>query len=196
MKDRRLALREYDHFLRRDVDPPALGALQRLCEQADESPLDWGYRDKVHARNHVGVLRVPGLTIEILPKIDDAPGARRCLPVGGAGAATSGASAADVPAQALARGNLLYMLSVAGTLPLAEVDLARLDARRFPLWELFALLFAKRLLRELRRGVEHDYVEREENLRYLRGCTRTACWPLRARGRWSCRPSPTPMART
>lgn len=163
----RLILVENESFLRSDLAPAALASLQHLCERCGADPLDWGYRDRVVARNHVGVLRVPGLTVEILPKIDAAP------PHPGAGVRTlPDANAVPDPGsgiRGLARGNLLYMLSVAGVLSLPEADLAALDTRRFPLWELFALLFAKRLLRELRSGLEHGYVTREENLRHFRG---------------------------
>ena len=108
---------------------------------------DW--RDgTARARQWVGVIQVAGLQLEILPKIDDANGANT-----------------DYRAHA----NLLYMLSVAGDVPLLSRDVARLSVRKSPLSETLAAIFAERLLTELLRGPERTYVAREENLRQFKG---------------------------
>ena len=91
----------------------------------------------------VGVLAVPGRTVEILPKIDDDDDAVR---------------------KALVR-----MLAAALDLPIAEGDLAALDTQRNDLLELLVRLFAERLLAAVRRGLPRRYVAREEDLRLLRG---------------------------
>ena len=109
---------------------------------------DWRHNE-VWTRNYVGVVQVPGLTLEILPKID----------VRG--------DAADE--RALAQHNLLFMLSYSGTIPFAERELAGLGLKKMPLLEALLRLFADRLLETLRRGVDHAYVSREENLPLVKG---------------------------
>ena len=91
----------------------------------------------------VGILSVPGRTVEILPKIDDDDGAVRAA--------------------------LVRMLAVARDLRIAEGDLAALDTQRNDLLELLVRLFAERLLAAVRRGLPRRYVAREEDLRLLRG---------------------------
>lgn len=108
---------------------------------------DWrdGY---ARARQWVGVVQVPGLQVEILPKVD-------------AFGATS-----DEP---FVRRNLLYMLAVGGDVPVRARDVARLAARRAPLSETLAAIFADRLLRELLRGPQRAYLPREERMRTFKG---------------------------
>ena len=91
----------------------------------------------------VGVLAVPGRTVEILPKIDGDDGAVRAA--------------------------LVRMLAVALNLRVADADLAALDTQRNDLLELLVRLFAERLLAAVRRGLPRRYVTREEDLRLLRG---------------------------
>ena len=91
----------------------------------------------------VGVLAVPGRTVEILPKIDDDDGAVRAA--------------------------LVRMLAVALDLRVADADLAALDTQRNDLLELLVRLFAERLLAAVRRGLPRRYVAHEEDLRLLRG---------------------------
>ena len=92
----------------------------------------------------VGVLSVPGVTVEILPKID-------------------GEGDAGVR-QALTR-----MLAVAWGLPIADNEPALLATQRDDLLEVLIRLFADRLLVAVRRGLPHRYRAREEDLAFLRG---------------------------
>ena len=102
------------------------------------------------ATQWVGVMQVPGLSLEVLPKIerpqDDFAGR-----------------------ESFARKNLLYMLSLTGELPIRERDVATQAVYSAPLIEALIRIFAQRLFEELGRGVEHGYVQREENLGVLRG---------------------------
>ena len=91
----------------------------------------------------VGILAVPGRTVEILPKIDDDNGAVRAA--------------------------LIRMLAVAHDLRVADGELAALDTQRRDLLELLVRLFAGRLLAAVRRGLPRRYLAREEDLRLLRG---------------------------
>ena len=65
----------------------------------------------------VGVIQVPGLQVEVLPKIDEAD--------------LNGKDEKETQA----RSNLLYMLSVAGQVPVRERDVARLASRKASLSE-------------------------------------------------------------
>lgn len=102
----------------------------------------------------VGVVQIPGLQIEILPKID-AP-ASNALPEGD-------------EAQYEARRNLLYMLSISGDVPVRSRDVARLAIRKAALSETLAAIFASRLRQELLRGLERGYIEKQGNIRQFKG---------------------------
>ena len=91
----------------------------------------------------VGILSVPGQTLEILPKINAEDG--------------------DV------RAALIHLLAVAWDLRLAEGELTILDTQRHDLLELLIRLFANRLLAAVRRGLPRRYVAHEEDLALLRG---------------------------
>ena len=91
----------------------------------------------------VGILAIPGKTLEILPKIDGKDGEVR---------------------KALVR-----MLAVAWKLPIADGELAALDTQQHDLLELLIRLFADRLLVVVRRGLPRRYLTHEEDLVLLRG---------------------------
>ena len=125
-----------------------LGRADQWRGAAGGAVFDWRAHAVV-ARHWVGVVQVPGLGVEILPKIED-PG-RTGDGVG------------------FARRNLLTMLAVAGDLPLRERDLAELALQRMPVSETLMYLFARRLDEALRLGVEHGYVAEEADTHTLRG---------------------------
>jgi 5-methylcytosine-specific restriction enzyme subunit McrC len=110
---------------------------------------DWSARKYVKATSLVGVIQVPGLTVEILPKIDT--------------------SASRAESQQLAQDNLLYMLAFTRNVPLMERDLAALSRQKMPLLDALIGIFVERLMAELLRGLDHAYVHREENLACLKG---------------------------
>ena len=91
----------------------------------------------------VGVLAIPGRTVEILPKIE---GENDAVPRA-----------------------LIHMLAVAHDLPVAGGALAALATQRRDLQELIIRLFAERLLAAERHGLSRRCVAREDDLRLLRG---------------------------
>ena len=95
------------------------------------------------AEQVVGVLAVPGKTLEILPKIDGDDGAVRKA--------------------------LIHMLAVAHRLRVADGELASLDTQRRDLLELLIGLFSNRLLSAVRRGLPRRYIGHEDDLKLLRG---------------------------
>lgn len=111
---------------------------------------DWRH-NQVWSKNYVGVIQVPGLTVEILPKID-----RRTL-------------SSEEEEKQRSQQNLLYMLSFSRKLPFEERDLTALKLQNLPLLEVLIRLFVNRLMEELRRGVDHAYVSREDNLPCIKG---------------------------
>ncbi len=92
----------------------------------------------------VGVLTVPGFSIEILPKI---------------GGEEHGA----------VRRALVHMLAVAWGVPVADSEAALLGTQRQDLLEILVRLFADTLYSAVRRGLPHRYRLREETLPLLRG---------------------------
>ena len=92
----------------------------------------------------VGVLSVPGATVEILPKIDGK----------GDGAV---------------RDSLVHMLAVAVGLPVAGDEASSMGTQHEDLLEVLVRMFADRLLAAARRGLPHRYRTREEDLPLLRG---------------------------
>ena len=91
----------------------------------------------------VGVLAIPGWTVEILPKIDGEDDAVRMA--------------------------LVHMLAVAEDLRVADGEIAALGTQRLDLLELLIRLFADRLRAALRSGLPRRYLAREEDLPLLRG---------------------------
>lgn len=100
-------------------------------------------RRGLKAQQVVGVLAVPGRTLEILPKIDGEDDAVRKA--------------------------LVHMLAVAHDLRVADDALAGMARQTHDLLEILIRLFAARLLSAVRRGLPRRYIACEEDLRLLRG---------------------------
>lgn len=156
----RLAIPEFGRIPRELLGSRMVRRLQAFDERQARGTggqvFDWSHVHYVRALNYVGVVQVPGATIEILPKIDHSTSDGSVLPTG---------SAERMRAQQ----NLLYMLSLTRKLPLRDRDLASQHLQRLPLLDALILIFVRRLLTELRRGMAHEYLRFEENLRYVKG---------------------------
>lgn len=100
-------------------------------------------KSRLKAGQVVGVLAIPGRTVEILPKIDGDDGKVRKA--------------------------LVHMLGVARDLRVADGEIAALDTQRLDLLELLIRLFADRLRTAVRSGLPRRYLAREEDLPFLRG---------------------------
>ncbi len=152
-----------------------LRAFDRENRDDRDRVFDWsdGY---ARTTQWVGVVQVPGVQIEILPKIDALAGTE--------------ANPDTEEAQYETRRNLLYMLSVSGDVPVRSRDVARLAIRQAPLSETLSALFADRLRQELLRGSERAYQEHEGNLRSFKGkllVARQALHNAAHRERFYCR---------
>ena len=123
----------------------------RLCDVGKKASKQLRAKPTVLVRTHkgiqaqqvVGVLAIPGATLEILPKIQGKDNQ--------------------------VRDALVRMLVVTQNLNVADGEIAALRTQRHDLLEILIGLFANRLLAAVRRGVPHLYVEQEEDLRLLRG---------------------------
>lgn len=164
----RLSVAEHTRIVRREdqsaapwLGEPSLPArlydrlrrFERFGRGEREQVLEWG-DGFARTTQWVGVIQVPGLQLELLPKVD------RREPEGpGDGAEI----------QHEARRNLLYMLALGGDVPVRNRDVARLALRHAPLTETLAAIFADRLRQELLRGADRGYVPQLENLRRFKG---------------------------
>jgi 5-methylcytosine-specific restriction enzyme subunit McrC len=129
--------------------------LQRMRDSMGSDVLRAGVRGKtriIQAAQHVGVVRLGNRTIQVLPKIyrSDAEG-------------SEGDRAKE------ATRNLLYMLEVAGQLPVREHALAPLLQFGEDWFEILTRLFASHLLEEWQRGAYRTYQSVEEDLPVLKG---------------------------
>lgn len=138
------------------LEEPAYRRLDKCEHQLirDGQPVFMFYKDYIQAQQWVGIVQIPGLQVEILPKVDTK---------------SSETSAAETDQWCETRRNLLYMLAVSGDVPVRTRDMARLATRRAPLNETLSALFANTLMGELLRGCEKNYVTYEENLRCFKG---------------------------
>jgi len=144
---KQLSVTEFERIPRRTLGTELCARLQRFddhfAKSSRETVFDWSRIGYIRALHWVGVIQVPGLQIEILPKTDAQEGT--------------------------ARKNLLLMMAACRRLPLRERDIAGLALEKRPILEALIAVFAERLLNELRRGLDHEYVRREENSGFVRG---------------------------
>lgn len=115
-------------------------------------------RHGVTAGHYVGVLRLGDVTFQILPKID----------YDGDSDAVAG-TPQQHRAAASAMQNLLYLLSYTDDLKLYHREVTALGTQPADWFELLTRIFAEELHSQIRRGLEHAYVHREERLTTLRG---------------------------
>ncbi|WP_428101269.1 McrC family protein [Candidatus Rariloculus sp.] len=145
-------IREWDHLPigENGVAPGVAARLHALAERetqrlrVPQPILTRTAQPSLRAGQVVGVLAIPGASVEILPKIDgEGDGAVR---------------------HALTR-----MLGVVWNLRIAENEPASIATQRETLLEIIIRLFTDRLLVAVRRGLPHRYRLREDDLPVLRG---------------------------
>ena len=129
----------------------------RRKRQKLEPVFDWSYRDFAKANSIVGVVSVPGVQVEVLPKIHRAALAAGSRPESSAQSPTAG------------RADLLHMLRYAGIIESTGDQIARLAAGRAPFGDTLVRLFADGLTVELQRGMPREYLRRRGDLPFIRG---------------------------
>ena len=111
-------------------------------------------RHHIRARGVVGVIAAPGVSLEILPKID--------LPPGEAGETRE-------TGDAVVRRRLIHMLAVALDLRLDLGAVTGLSWQKETLLDILIRIFADKLTEALRRGMPRRYTGLEDDLPALRG---------------------------
>jgi 5-methylcytosine-specific restriction enzyme subunit McrC len=139
-------------------------------------------RDRIIARQMVGMISAKGCSLEILPKVDP----------------DAGSGESDVTL----RSRLVRMLDVALGLDLDIGTEAAIARQKNTLLEILIDAFATKLLAEVRRGLPRTYRQREEDLSALRGrldvtrqFTRNAVRPDRLSCRFDQLEADTPLMR-
>ena len=154
------SLREWDALPHGDGDgciPPHLA--QRLVALAKTSPFAGrggggvleDRRHDLRARGVVGVLAVPGCTLEILPKID------------------VGEKEGSPQETREIRKRLVHMLAVALDLKIETGRMTDLDWQRETLLEILIRIFCDKLTEAVRRGMPRRYTLHDDDLPTLRG---------------------------
>ena len=156
---RLISIPEFGRIPLADLSNAEIGRLRAFDESRGErsAPVfDWRFRSYIRARNLVGVVQVPGLQIEILPKVD-------------AGTEDHGPFDTDATGRRMAQSNLLFMLAYTRQVRMLDADISSLRLQAMPLLDTLVGLFTDRLADELMRGLDHGYVHEEACLGVLRG---------------------------
>lgn len=119
----------------------AISAARRLGVP-ENGVLARGFR-RLETKQVCGIIAVPGITLEILPKLRDDDGALRAT--------------------------LVRMIAVAFDVPLSEGQIAQMGAQDNDLLQAFINLFVTRLAQQVRAGLTRAYVAEEDVLPKLRG---------------------------
>jgi len=100
----------------------------------------------LQAQNYVGVIQTKnGTTIEILPKI------------------------AKVNSEADTKKILIKMLRTLKKSPFKNFNMANLKSTNMPLLEIFISMFLSELDDLIKKGIKSEYIDKEENLKFVRG---------------------------
>jgi 5-methylcytosine-specific restriction enzyme subunit McrC len=134
-------------------------ALERLNQNNGVAILRATLRGGQHclrASEYVGLIQFRNYRVQVLPKIYQ----------------SSITGSTDQVRQATA--NLLYLLSLAGQLPIKEQAIQRLIGRDLDWFEILTRLFANHLIEEWQRGAHRNYQVIEDELPVLKGKWRMA----------------------
>ena len=119
--------------------------LENETEQYLKITTKKGFGKVLQAQNYVGVIQTKdGTTIEILPKIK------------------------NFDEQKL-KEILINMLKTLKKSPFKNFNTANLKAHKMPLLEIFISMFLEELSKLVQKGIKSDYVQKEENLKFLKG---------------------------
>jgi 5-methylcytosine-specific restriction enzyme subunit McrC len=143
----KIAVAEQWDSARRTIGQDQLDLLLYHQERHGASLLELGYRS-LKASSWVGTLGLGEHCLDVIPKIDDATGSLD---------------------ERRTRQNLLWMVSRAGLVPIADADIASLTADPGTMLVAFLRLYVQKLAQEWQRGPIRQYVSDEQNRTYLRG---------------------------
>lgn len=119
--------------------------LENETEQYLKITTKKGYGKVLQAQNYVGVIQTKdGTIIEILPKIKNLD-------------------------EKKSKEILIKMLKTLKNSPFKNFNTANLKASKMPLLEIFIFMFLEELAKLVQKGIKSDYVQKEENLKFLKG---------------------------
>jgi 5-methylcytosine-specific restriction enzyme subunit McrC len=119
--------------------------LENETEQYLKITTKKAYGKVLQAQNYVGVIQTKdGTTIEILPKIRNLD-------------------------EQKSKEILIKMLKTLKKSPFKNFNTANLKASKMPLLEIFISMFLEELSKLVQKGIKSDYVQKEENLKFLKG---------------------------
>lgn len=119
--------------------------LENETEQYLKITTKKAYGKVLQAQNYVGVIQTKdGTTIEILPKIQNLD-------------------------EQKSKEILIKMLKTLKKSPFKNFNTANLRASKMPLLEIFISMFLEELTKLVQKGIKSDYVQKEENLKFLKG---------------------------
>ena len=119
--------------------------LENETEQYLKITTKKGFGKVLQAQNYVGVIQTKdGTTIEILPKIRNLD-------------------------EQKSKEILIKMLKTLKKSPFKNFNTANLKASKMPLLEIFISMFLEELAKLVQKGIKSDYVQKEENLKFLKG---------------------------
>ena len=108
--------------------------------------------DFLQAQNYVGIIQVKsGDSLEILPKIHDNDNSN------------------NEEAVENSKKILLTMLKTLKSHPFKNINIANLKSLNLPLLEIFISMFLDEVSKLIKIGIKSDYVELEDNLKFLKG---------------------------
>lgn len=148
---------------------------------AKENPAFLGFaKDKIKAKNYVGIVQVKsGFVLEILPKIfrtkDENSGFKitHCTCQKPCHVERSERSLNlqndKICPICKAKEILINMLKTLKNSPFKESEISALNARNFPLLEIFAKMFLNELEKLVKRGLKSDYLQIAQNRSFLKG---------------------------
>jgi 5-methylcytosine-specific restriction enzyme subunit McrC len=119
--------------------------LENETEQYLKITTKKAYGKVLQAQNYVGVIQTKdGTTIEILPKIRNLD-------------------------EQKSKEILIKMLKTLKKSPFKNFNTANLKASKMPLLEIFISMFLEELSKLIQKGIKSDYIQKEENLKFLKG---------------------------
>lgn len=119
--------------------------LENETEQYLKITTKKGFGKVLQAQNYVGVIQTKdGTTIEILPKIRNFD-------------------------EQKSKEILIKMLKTLKNSPFKHFNSANLKASKMPLLEIFISMFLEELAKLVQKGIKSDYIQKEENLKFLKG---------------------------
>ena len=133
------------------IKPDTFEALEKFVLENEETAqylkitTKKGFGKVLQAQNYVGVIQTKdGTTIEILPKIRNLD-------------------------EQKSKEILIKMLKTLKKSPFKNFNTANLKASKMPLLEIFISMFLEELAKLVQKGIKSDYVQKEENLKFLKG---------------------------